>query len=106
MLFRSNTMVLDLEVIGEKPERFEAPRDSSGNWGVPLRALVSDAAETILKYTNDEVLNAYYGNALQNGEKVIRLSKFRLERYKGNREKEASVYASWAARLIASKEIG
>ncbi|MCA6387082.1 MAG: hypothetical protein IM613_05770 [Cytophagales bacterium] len=100
-----NTMVLELEVIGEKPERFEAPLDSSGNWGVPLKTLVTDAAETILKYTNDDVLNAYYGNALQNGEKVIRLSKFRLERYKGNREKEASVYAAWAQGLVHQKKL-
>jgi hypothetical protein len=100
-----NTMVLDLEVIGEKPERFEAPLDSSGNWGVPLKALVSDAAETILKYTNDEVLNTYYGNIFQNGEKVIRISKFRLERYKGNREKEASVYAAWAQGLLLQKKL-
>ncbi|MCE2936948.1 MAG: tetratricopeptide repeat protein [Cyclobacteriaceae bacterium] len=100
-----NTMVLELEVIGEKPERFEAPLDSSGNWGVPLKTLVTDAAETILKYTNDDVLNAYYGNVFQNGEKLIRLSKFQLERYKGNREKEAFAYAAWAQGLLLQKRL-
>lgn len=100
-----NMMALELEVIGEKPERFEAPLDSTGNLGVPLRALVSDAAETILKYTNDEVLSTYYGNVFQNGEKVIGLSKFRLERYKGNREKEALAYATWAQGLLLQNRL-
>jgi len=96
-------VVLVLNITGEAPERVEVPLDN--NVGVPLKALVAEASEGILKYTNDRVLAMYYSNYLGDGEKIIKQAKYRLEKYKGNAEQEAKAYAIWARGLIRQKKL-
>jgi tetratricopeptide (TPR) repeat protein len=96
-------IVLVLNISGEAPERVEVPLDN--NVGVPLKALVAEASEGILKYTNDRVLGLYYSNYLRDGEKMIKHAKYRLEKYQGNAEQEAKAYASWALGLIRQKKL-
>ncbi len=96
-----NTMVMLLRITGQPTERIEAPITE----GVesPLRALILEAAETILKYSNDEVLQTYFGIVEQIGHKQIRLAKYRFEKYKNNPKEEIKVIAAWAWGLCMLK---
>ncbi len=98
-----NMMVLVISITGETPERVEVPMEA--NVGIPLKKLVADASETILKYTNDRVLALYYSNYLRDAEKMIKHAKYWLEKYKGNAEKEAEAYAGWARGLMQQKKL-
>jgi hypothetical protein len=97
-----NQVILVLNISGETPERVEVPFDS--NVEIPLKTLIAEASEGILKYTNDGVLGLYYANMLRDGEKTIKLAKYRLEKYKGNTEQEARAYANWANGLLLLKK--
>ncbi len=98
-----NTIVLVLSITGEIPERAEAPLEA--NLGVPLKKLVADASETILKYTNDRVLALFYSNYLADDDKAIKLAKYRLAKYKGDAAQEARAYANWANALVGQKKL-
>jgi len=98
-----NQLILVLNITGESPERVEVTLDS--NVEIPLKKLVAEASEGILKYTNDRVLTMYYSNSLGDGEKTVKHAKYRLEKYKGNAEQEAYAYAGWANGLIRQKKL-
>lgn len=86
-------LVLEVEVGGEKSERFTAPW--SDDLGDPIKILIENASETILKHTNDETLSRYYSNVIRNGQKLVELSRFRRERYRGDDRMEALALAGW-----------
>jgi tetratricopeptide (TPR) repeat protein len=91
-----------LKFSGEKPEYMEANYDP--NLDAPMKELISKAAENILKYTDDESLQRYYLNYAYNGEGSVQLSKYRLEKYAGDRRQEAIILADWAMGLIRMKK--
>lgn len=80
IFLEKNMVVMLLRITGHNAERFEAPMNDAID--VPLKALILEAAENILKYSNDEVLQTYYGLVEQISDKQIRLAKYRLEIYK------------------------
>lgn len=80
VFFEGTKLVMTLRVSGERIERFET--QSHENIGIPVKDLVDKAADAILKYSNDEVIQTYYGIIEQIPEKQIRLAKFRAEKYK------------------------
>lgn len=99
--FAGPKVVMILKFSGEKPEYMEANYDL--NLDVPMKELISKAAENILKYTDDESLQRYYLNYTYNGEGSVQLAKYRLEKYAGDRRKEAIILADWAMALIRMK---
>lgn len=96
-----NTLVMLLRITGRTTERLEAPITDGVE--LPLRTLIIEAAEIILKYSNDEVLQTYFGIVEQIGDKQIRLAKYRYEKYKGNAKVEVKVIAAWAWGLCMLK---
>jgi hypothetical protein len=98
-----SALVLVISITGETPERIEVPMEA--NVGVPLKKMVADASETILKYTNDRVLSLYYANYLRDAEKEIKHAKYLLEKYKGNAVQEARAYAGWAFGLLRQNKL-
>ncbi len=96
-----NHLVALLRVTGENTERFEA--DLHENISLPLRDLVREIAEAILKYSDDEALQVYFGHLERNGEKAARLARYRLEKYKGNKFMEARMVSAWARGLCLLK---
>jgi len=90
-------VVMSLRIAGENCERFEEPINE--NLGVPLKELVLQASEAILKYSNDEALQTYFGHLTRNGEKAAKLAKYRLEKNKGNKYMEARMISAWARGL-------
>lgn len=100
--FAGPKVVMILKFSGEKPEYMEANNDL--NPDVPMKELISKAAENILKYTDDESLQRYYLNYAYNGEGSIQLAKYRLEKYAGDRRQEAIILSDWAMGLIRMKK--
>lgn len=96
-----NTLVMLLRISGRTTERLEAPITDGVE--VSLRALIMEAAEIILKYSNDEILQTYFGIVEQIGDKQIRLAKYRYEKYKNNSKEEVKVIAAWAWGLCMLK---
>jgi tetratricopeptide (TPR) repeat protein len=97
-----NMLVMLLRITGRSTERVEAA--IVGNDAeTPLRTLIVEAAEIILKYSNDEVLQTYFGIVEQIGDKQIRLAKFRYELYKNHPRTEVKVLAAWAWGLCMLK---
>ncbi len=96
-----NTVVMMLRITGQNPERLEAPMTDSVD--TALKSLIVDAAEVILKYSNDEILQTYFGLIEQIGEKQIRLARYRYEKYKDNPNVEVNVIAAWAWGLCMLK---
>jgi hypothetical protein len=97
-----NMLVMLLRITGRSMERVEAPV-VEGDLETPLRTLIGEAAETILKYSNDEVLQTYFGIVEQIGEKQIRLAKYRYELYKNDPRNEVKILAAWAWGLCMLK---
>ncbi len=98
-----NMMVLVISITGETPERVEVPMEA--NVGLPLKKLIAEASENILKYTNDHVLGLYYINQLDDSEKTIKHARYCMEKYKGNKEEEAKAYANWVFGLVRQKKL-
>jgi Tfp pilus assembly protein PilF len=96
-----NMLVMLLRITGQSTERVEQP--ITDGIEEPLRTLIHDAAEIILKYSNDEVLQTYFGIIEQIGDKQIRLAKFRLEKYKDDPKVEVKVIAALAWGLCLLK---
>jgi hypothetical protein len=88
--------VLVINVSGAQPERFEVPMDT--NLGAPIKLLVAEASEAIFKNTNDEVLSLYYAK-LHDSQKIIKLARYQLEKYKGDSKMEAKALSAWALGL-------
>jgi len=88
--------VLVINVSGAQPERFEVPMDM--NLGTPIKLLVVGASEAILKNTNAKVLSSYYAK-LQDSQKIIKLARYQLEKYKGDSKMEAKLLSTWALGL-------
>jgi hypothetical protein len=95
-------VVMLLRVTGENPERFDVPAHE--NIGIPVKELILRASESILKYSNDEALQTYFGHLVRNGEKAAKLAKYRLDKYKGNRHMEARMVSAWARGLCMMKK--
>ncbi len=89
--------VLIINVSGAQPERFEVPMDV--NLGAPIKLLVAEASEAIFKNTNDEVLSLYYAK-LHDAQKIIKLARYQLEKYKGDSKMEAKALSAWALGLF------
>jgi tetratricopeptide (TPR) repeat protein len=96
-----NMLVMLLRITGHTTERVEQP--ITDGIDAPLRALIHDAAEIILKHSNDEVLQTYFGIIEQIGDKQIRLAKFRYDKYRNNPKVEIKVIAAWAWGLCMLK---
>jgi tetratricopeptide (TPR) repeat protein len=90
-----------LRITGQTTERIETPITEGIE--APLRSLIMEAAETILKYSNDEVLQTYFGIVEQIGSKQIKLAKYRYEKYKNNPKVMVKVIAAWAWGLCMLK---
>lgn len=97
-----NMLVMFLSITGRSTERVEAAILES-DIETPLRTLIVEAAEIILKYSNDEVLQTYFGLVEQIAEKQIRLAKYRYELYKDDPRNEVKVLAAWAWGLCMLK---
>jgi tetratricopeptide (TPR) repeat protein len=95
-------VVMTLQITGKSPERFEVA--ASENLGAPIRELVREAAESILKYSDDEALQVYFGHIVRNGEKAAKLARYRLERYKDNKFMEARMVSALARGLCLMKK--
>lgn len=87
-----------LKITGEPPVRFEAPLNA--NIELPLRELIVQASEDILKHTDGNTLQIYYSTMIRDGEKAIRLARYRLEKSKNNNEEQGSILADWARGLL------
>jgi Flp pilus assembly protein TadD len=96
-------LVMLLRITGQATERVEAVIAPNEDIEAPLRTLVADAAEIILKYSNDEILQTYFGIVEQIGEKQIRLAKYRYDVYRNDRSKEVNILAAWAWGLCMLK---
>jgi hypothetical protein len=96
-----NTLVMIVKITGYEAERFET--QITDPLDLPIKLLVLEAAETILKHSNDEVLQTYFGLVEQVGEKQIKLAKYRYEIYKNNPKVEVNVIAAWAWGLCLLK---
>jgi tetratricopeptide (TPR) repeat protein len=96
------TLVALLKVPGQNPERFETPMDA--NLGIPLKEMISKISEAVLKYSNDEALQTFYGHVERDGEKAMRLARYRFEKHKGNRFMEARMVSAWARGLSLMKK--
>lgn len=90
---RSN-LVMIIKIGHHAAERFEVPITDSPDASV--KSLIFEAAETILKYSNDEILQTYFGLVEQIGEKQIKLARYRLELYRNNPKIEINVIAALA----------
>jgi Tfp pilus assembly protein PilF len=97
-----NMLVMLLRITGRSTERVEAAI-AENDIETPLRTLIVEAAEIILKYSNDEVLQTYFGIVEQIGDKQIRLAKYRHEIYKNDPRTEVKVLAAWAWGLCMLK---
>ncbi len=95
-------VVMLLRVTGENPERFEVAMNE--NLGMPIKELVLEASEIILKFSNDEALQTYFGHIVRNGEKAAKLARYRLEKYRGNKHMEARMVSAWARGLCLMKK--
>lgn len=98
-----DNVVLVIKVGSETPERSETPMNA--NIGIPMKALVTNASETIFKYTNDRVLGLYLGNVTLEYEKNISLAKYQLEKYKNDPAREALAYARWGGSLVGLRKL-
>lgn len=94
--------VLVIKIGSETPERSQTPLNA--NIGIPMKALVTNASETIFKYTNDRVLGLYFGNVTLEHEKNISLAKYQLEKYKDDPKLQARAYARWGEVLLNQKK--
>jgi hypothetical protein len=97
----NKTLIMLLKISGNPAERFEQPVEDSVDG--PLRALIIEAAETILKHSNDEILQSYYGLVEQVGEKQIRLARYRYDKGAPNARIEENIIAAWAWGLVLLK---
>jgi hypothetical protein len=97
-----NMLVMLLRITGQSTERVEAAIVEN-DIETPLRTLIVEAAERILKYSDDEVLQTYFGIVEQIGDKQIRLAKYRYELYKNNPREEVKVLAAWSWGLCMLK---
>jgi tetratricopeptide (TPR) repeat protein len=98
----NNVLVMILKIAGHPAERLEAPLNDSID--IALRTLVIEAAETILKYSNDEILQTYFGLIEQIGDKQIKLAKYRYEHCNTNANVEVNIIAAWAWGLCMLKK--
>ena len=94
-------LVMLLKISGHPVERFEVPVADSVD--LALKSHIAEAAETILKYSNDEILQTYFGLVEQIGEKQIKLAKYRFDLYRDNPKVEVNVIAAWAWGLCMLK---
>jgi hypothetical protein len=101
IFFEGSSVVMLVRITGERCERFETPINE--NLGIPIRELVWKASEVISQYSNDEALQAFFGHIERDGEKAIRLAKFRLEKSKTNYSK-ARLVSAWARGLCLLKK--
>jgi Tfp pilus assembly protein PilF len=97
-----NTLVMLLRIADHDAERFEVPIGDSMD--TALKTLILEAAETILKYSNDEILQTYFGLVEQIGEKQIKLAKYRFEKYRNNPKVQVNIIAAWAWGLCMLKK--
>jgi tetratricopeptide (TPR) repeat protein len=97
-----NMLVMLLRITAHGTERVEAAI-LENDMETPLRTLIADAAEIILKYSNDEVLQTYFGIVEQIGDKQIRLAKYRYELHKNDPRQEVNVLAAWSWGLCMLK---
>jgi len=95
-------VVMMLHITGQASERFEVLTNE--NFGIPIRELVREASESILKYSDDEALQVYFGHLERNGEKAAKLARYRLERYKGNKFQETRMVSALARGLCLMKK--
>jgi tetratricopeptide (TPR) repeat protein len=95
-------VVMMLHITGQSPERFEVLMNE--NFGIPIRELVREASESILKYSDDEALQVYLNHIERNGDKAAKLARYRLERYKGNKFQEARMISALARGLCLMKK--
>jgi tetratricopeptide (TPR) repeat protein len=98
-------LVMLLHITTHGTERIEAAIVDD-DFETPLRTLITEAAEIILKYSNDEVLQTYFGIVEQIGNKQIRLAKYRYELYKNDPRKEVNILAAWAWGLCMLERYG
>ena len=98
----NNILVMMLKISGHPAERLETPLQDSLD--VALRTLIVEAAETILKFSNDEILQTYFGLIEQIGDKQIRLAKYRFEHCNTSSSVEVNIIAAWAWGLCMLKK--
>jgi Tfp pilus assembly protein PilF len=94
LFLENNTLVMLLKITRHPAERLEAPINNSID--AALKTLIIEAAETILKYSNDEVLQTYFGLVEQIGEKQINLARYRYENCRTSNNAEVNIIAAWA----------
>lgn len=100
--FAGTKVMMILKLSGEKPEYLEA--ENNPNADVPMKTLITKAAEKILKYTDDNSLQRYYLGYKLDGDESIELARYRLEKYAGNTRTEAMILADWALGLVRLKK--
>jgi tetratricopeptide (TPR) repeat protein len=96
--FSGTRVILVMKLSGEDPEQFETMNNA--DLDIPIKELVSKAAEVILKYTDDETLQRYYAYYKQHNEAGVELAKYRLQKYSGETRKEAVILAAMADSYI------
>ena len=98
-----NTLALVIKIGNEPPERMETPMQA--DIGIPLKALIAEASETIFKYTNDRILALYFSNIIGDFEKASRLAKYQIEKYKEDPSRLALAYARWGSALAHQQKL-
>jgi tetratricopeptide (TPR) repeat protein len=96
------TVVMILRITGRDAERFEC--NLTDGVDASIKSLILEAAEAILKHSNDEVLQTYFGLVEQIGEKQITLARYRFEKYRDNPKMEVNIIAAWAWGLCMLKK--
>lgn len=100
--FETPKLVMLIKIGSNPAERIEVMTSESIDLAV--KHLVFEAAENILKYTNDEVLQTYFGLVEQIGDKQIKLAKYRLSKYHNNPTMEINSIAALAWGMCMHKQ--
>jgi hypothetical protein len=98
MTVDGDTLLLRMHISGEVPEQFRF--QMNGSKEMAINKAVAKAAHTILKYTSPDIISLYNSSFMRDVDLGIALSKFTLERYKGDPYYEAGAYAQWAIMLL------
>jgi tetratricopeptide (TPR) repeat protein len=94
-------IVMMVYISGVETERYETSLHD--NIGVPVAILVTKAAETILRHSNDEALQVFFAHIERDGEQAVKLARYRNEKYRNKTFMEARTVSAWARGLALLK---
>jgi len=91
-------IVLTVLISGGVSDRMELPLSDNSN--PPMKKLISEVSEVILKHTNENVLVPYYVQVTGELDKEIELYKFLLDKHFGDSINAGIMYVRWSRALL------